>query len=217
MSPADDHELLLRRQSAVQAATKIFAGTETTPQEGWEEFVASKIQEGPKGQVTLLLALAKAVGESKLERFAPLKDICGTLLSNFESPQMWFPESHGGQPVELGNLMEGHQSLPGGALYRLLKILDAQFELNTIVKNDGTIGKEQGSYVDFVAVRFGYLPAIIVRAQVRHPDRLRTNVTGFVDRRFAEEAVFDSRSQVTALTAVPILAPSDANARPQLW
>lgn len=217
MSPADDHELLLRRQSAVQAATKIFAGTETTPQEGWEAFVASKIQEGPKGQVTLLLALAKAVGESKLERLASLKDVCRVLLSNFESPQMWFPENHKGQPVELGNLMEGHQSLPGGTLYRLLKILGGQFELDSIVINDGTIGKEQGSRLDFAAVRFGYLPAMIVRLEVKHPDRFRTDVTGFVDRRFAEEAVFDSRSQVTALTAVPILAPSDANARPQLW
>lgn len=202
---------------AVRVASEVFMEAGTVPQQGWESFVATRIKEGPKGQVQLLLALAKAISESKVNKLQSLRGVASTLAANFGKPEMWFQDKLGGGQVELGNLMVGHQSIPGEKIYHLLQALEGQFEPHAAVANDGRTFNEQPSSLDLVAVRFGYLPDVIFRVQIKHADRNYTPVQDPFDRKRAIEQILDQQSQVVELTAVPILNTDDNKAHRDLW
>lgn len=202
--------------SAVRVASKVFTEAETVPQQGWESFVATRIKEGSKGQMQLLLALAKAISKSKVNKLQSLRGVASTLAANFGKSEMWFQDKFGGEQVELGNLMVGHQSIPGEEIYHLLQALKGQFEPHTAVANDGRTFNDQPSNFDLVAVRFGYLPDVIFRVQVKHTDRNNTPVMDLGGTR-AVDQILDRQSQVVELTAIPVLSADDSRIRPDPW
>lgn len=202
--------------AAIQAAREVFTEAETAPQQGWESFIETRMREGPKGQVQLLLALAKAVSDSKTDKLRPLKKIANMLSSNYDKPEVWFQDTVRGQHVTLGNLMHGNKSIPGEEIGRLFLLLGGQFKPNTTVTNDGSIFTEQPSTVDLLAIQFGYLPDVIFRVQVKHSDRNNTPVMHLGGTR-AVDQILDRQSQVVELTAIPVLSADDSRIHPDPW